>query len=260
MAKESKNGGQNAQGQGANNEAVPDAVVLKINFNCQGCIDKVLKCVKQFKGVESMTPEFEKNKLTVLGEVDPLKLREEIKRKTNKDAEIISSPPKKKKDNGGGGEKTADDKEDKKAEEKKAKEAQVDLKMKKRCACEGCENGLRERISKTRGNLKLTAEPSEDLIALKGKMDAKALDSLKEKLKKYVTIEPETKDGAGGREKKGKGGSGDSKEIAKADENNKKEEEAPRGRVQTGVLGIRTQFIIFIIIIISFWKITWIGT
>ncbi|XP_057953149.1 heavy metal-associated isoprenylated plant protein 3-like [Malania oleifera] len=224
--KKSKNGGQNTQGQGANKEAVPDAVVLKINFDCQGCIDKVLKCVKRFKGVESMTPEFEKNKLTVLGDVDPLKLREEIKQKTNKDAEIISSPPKKEKDNGGGGEKTADDKEDKKAEEKKAKEAQVDLKMKKRCACEGCKNGLHEIISKTRGNLALTMEPSKDLIALKGKMDAKALESLKEKLKKYVTIEPETKDGGG--EKKGKGGSGDNKEIAKADENKKKEEEAPR--------------------------------
>lgn len=58
------------------------------------------------------------NKVTVIGKVDPAKMKERLEEKTKKKVELVSPQPKK--DAGGGGEKKPEEKSEKKPEEKKA--------------------------------------------------------------------------------------------------------------------------------------------
>ena len=80
------------------------------------------------EGVESVKGLGDSNQLTVVGKVDPVKLREMLEKKAKKKVELVSPLPKKDKDNnkdkdgGGGGEKKAEGKPEKKPDEKKSKE------------------------------------------------------------------------------------------------------------------------------------------
>lgn len=57
-------------------------------------------------GVEKVQCDADSNKLTVIGKVDPVMLREKVEQKTHKHVELVSPVPKKggkEKDGGGGG-------------------------------------------------------------------------------------------------------------------------------------------------------------
>lgn len=65
-----------------------------------------------------MKVDYNTNKVTVVGNVDPIKLREKIEQKTKKKVELISPSPKKDKNGGGGGGEEKKNNDDKKAEKK----------------------------------------------------------------------------------------------------------------------------------------------
>ncbi|KAL0460731.1 UNVERIFIED_CONTAM: Heavy metal-associated isoprenylated plant protein 3 [Sesamum latifolium] len=123
-------------GGGKNNVTV----VLKADLHCEGCASKVIKCIRSFDGVDTVTMG-DGQTIMVVGEVDPAKLREKVEQKTHKKVELISPQPKKdgdKKENGKGKENSGGDnaKQEKKKEskdknsndksdEKKSKEKEV---------------------------------------------------------------------------------------------------------------------------------------
>ncbi|KAM7265274.1 hypothetical protein ACFE04_002957 [Oxalis oulophora] len=66
--------------------------VYKINLNCKGCEDEVKRAIK---GVGSVTSDYTKNKVTVVGNFDPVKVKERLEEKLKKKVEIVSLMPKK---------------------------------------------------------------------------------------------------------------------------------------------------------------------
>lgn len=84
-------------------------------------------CALKFnKGVEKVTCDADSKKLTVIGKVDPVMLKEKVEQKTHKNVELVSPVPKKdgKGKGGGGGDSAGGAGEEKKKQnkEKDAKE------------------------------------------------------------------------------------------------------------------------------------------
>lgn len=197
-------------------------VVLKVDMHCEGCATKIKKSIRDFEGVESLKGG-DGNKLTVIGKVDPVKLREMVEQKTKKKVELVSPVPKKEKDSdnkdkdGGGGEKKTGDKPEKKSDDKKSKEPPVTTAvMKVDLHCQGCVQKIRKTVSKTKGYQEMSIDVQKNLVTVKGTMDMKALaESLTEKLRKPVEIVPPKKDGGEKKEKGGgDGGKGKGGEMA----------------------------------------------
>lgn len=206
-------------------------VVLKMDLHCEGCAGRVVKAVRTLDGVESVRiGDYELNKLTVIGHLDPAILRQKVEEKTKKKVEVISPASKKTKDgentnqsDGGGGDnkkkqqKQSQDQQppsDKaktavKKDEKKPKELPVTTAvLKVPLHCQGCIGKIHKVVSKTKGYIEMSIDKNKDLVTVKGAMDMKLLaDVLKQKLKRAVEVVPPKKDGGdGGGEKKGKGG------------------------------------------------------
>lgn len=74
----------------------------------------IISIIALCEGVEKVKTDYEANKLTVTGNVDPAALRDRVAYKTKKKVELVSPQPKKE-----GGDKKAEEKPEKKAEEKK---------------------------------------------------------------------------------------------------------------------------------------------
>ncbi|RWR91587.1 heavy metal-associated isoprenylated plant protein 3 isoform X1 [Cinnamomum micranthum f. kanehirae] len=207
-----KEGGDQKKGDGGKKEDGPITVVLKVDMHCEGCAKKVKRAVKGFDGVQEVKGDSSNNKLTVVGKVDPEKIRERIEYKTKKNVVLVSPLPNKDKEGGGGGgekKKEKPDEKEKKLDDKKPKEPVVStIVLKIRLHCEGCIHKIKRIISKTKGVEHVAVDPQKDLVTVKGTMDAKTLlEYLKEKLKRGVEIVQPKKDDGGG-DKKGKGGGG----------------------------------------------------
>ncbi|XP_031402175.1 heavy metal-associated isoprenylated plant protein 3-like isoform X1 [Punica granatum] len=207
-------------------------VVLKTEMHCEGCATKILKCVRTIEGVEKAKAEWESNKLTVKGDVDPAELREELQERLNKKVELVSPSqlPKKDKDGGNGnsGKKSDSNKDNKKkddnksgskdnkkkADEKKAKEKEAPVTtavLKLRLHCEGCIVKIGKTALKTKGVASIAIDKAKELVTVTGTMDVKALaESLEEKMKRSVQIvsPKKDKDGGGGGEGNNNGGGG----------------------------------------------------
>ncbi|KAL2933229.1 Heavy metal-associated isoprenylated plant protein 6 [Bienertia sinuspersici] len=145
-------------------------VVMKFDMHCEGCAKKVRKSIKNFNGVEKINTECSIGKLTVVGKVDPVKIKEKVEEKTKKKVEIVSlQQPNKASNNkeGGGGEEKSDEKksdekksevksDDKKSEHKKdenkPKEPQITTALlKTRVHCEGCAQKIKKIVRKCDG-------------------------------------------------------------------------------------------------------------
>ncbi|KAI3955631.1 hypothetical protein MKW92_047959 [Papaver armeniacum] len=188
------------------NGVVP--IVLKIDMHCDGCAKKVIRSIKRFEGVEKCSADSTSNKITVIGKVDPVKLRENVESKTKKKVELLSPIPKKEDKNGGDKKKPE---EAKKPDEKKPKEPQViTVVLKTSLHCDGCVKKLKRMLKKYKGVDSSTIDAQKDLVTVKGTMDAKVLTAyLKEKFKRPVDVVPPKKDdgkGKDGGDKKEKGG------------------------------------------------------
>ncbi|KAJ0027793.1 hypothetical protein Pint_35694 [Pistacia integerrima] len=218
-------------------------VVLKMELHCEGCAKKVKRAMKHYEGVQSVKTDCDANKVTVVGKVDPAKMKERLEEKTKKKVELISPQPKKDAAAGGGDkkpdEKKAEEKkpDEKKAEEKKApKEITVVLKI--RLHCDGCISKIKRIIKKINGVENVTVDNGKDLVTVKGTMDVKELvPYLKDKLKRNVEVVPAKKDDGGEKKdaKAAAGGEKKDKEAAPAAApaadkgGEKKEKEAPAG-------------------------------
>ncbi|XP_010935709.1 heavy metal-associated isoprenylated plant protein 3 [Elaeis guineensis] len=228
MAKKGKKEGQGGGGGGGGEGKKDDGtitVVLKVDMDCEGCVEKVKKSVKGFKGVEGMKVDSVGGKLTVVGKVDPTKLRDRVAAKTHKKVDLVSptNPPKKDAKEKEDSKKPAGEKDSNKSHEKKSKEPVVStVVLKIQLDCDGCIKRIEKGIRKIKGVQVVTLDAQKDLVTVKGTMDAKALpEVLKEKLKREVEVAlpkknegGEKKDKGGDKKEKGEGGGGGGKEAA----------------------------------------------
>ncbi|KAG5055572.1 hypothetical protein AAZX31_03G164200 [Glycine max] len=218
-----KNEGDKKPESGAKQNDGRLPVVLKLDMHCEGCVKKIKRAVRHFDGVEDVKTDLSSKKLTVIGKVDPAKVRDKLAEKTKKKVELISPQPKK--DSAGDKppeEKKSEEKkpEDKKAEEKTPKESTVVLKI--RLHCEGCIQKIRKIILKTKGVESVNIEGGKDLVSVKGTMDVKEIvPYLNEKLKRNVEVVPPKKEGGDKKEnnKKEGGGGGGAEGAAKVEVN-----------------------------------------
>ncbi|TMW81536.1 hypothetical protein EJD97_009076 [Solanum chilense] len=214
-------------------------VVLKSDFHCEGCVTKVVKAIKSVGGVEKVTCDADSKKLTVIGKVDPVMLKEKVEQKTHKNVELVSPVPKKdgKGKGGGGGDsaggageekkkqnKEKDAKENKGGEDKKTKEKEPPITtavLKVHLHCQGCVQKISKIVTKCKGYKEMKIDKQKDLVTVTGSMNTKELvEMLKKHLKKEVEIVPQKKEGGGdNNNKKEKGG----------DNNNKKEKGGDNG-------------------------------
>ncbi|KAL1196635.1 Heavy metal-associated isoprenylated plant protein 6 [Cardamine amara subsp. amara] len=208
-------GGAKKGGDGGNNTTV---VVMKLVMHCEGCGKKIKRVLKHFKGVEDVKIDYESDKLTVIGNVDPVAIRDKVAERIKRKVELVSpvTPPKKETPPSSGEKKPAEEKpaekkpadeksgekkEEKKKEEgeKKAspppppKESTVVLKTK--LHCEGCEHKIKRIVNKIKGVNSVTIDSAKDLVIVTGIIDVKQLTPyLNEKLKRTVEVVPAKKD------------------------------------------------------------------
>ncbi|XP_038992748.1 heavy metal-associated isoprenylated plant protein 3-like [Hibiscus syriacus] len=90
---EKKNGSKNG-GDGEKKEKGSSTIVLKFDCFCEGCATKILKHIYEFEGVEKVKTEMSSNKVTVIGTVDPIAMKEKLVRKI-KNVDLVSPQPKK---------------------------------------------------------------------------------------------------------------------------------------------------------------------
>ncbi|XP_062082195.1 heavy metal-associated isoprenylated plant protein 3 [Humulus lupulus] len=234
---EKKNGGDKKNGDGGEKKKddSPITVVLKVDMHCEGCASKIVKTVKAFDGVEAAKTEFATNKLTVIGKVDPSKLRELLAEKAKKKVDLISPQPNKKDDNKAKDDnKKKPDEPKKKPDHKKPKEkepAVTTAVLKLRLHCQGCISKIHKTVTRTKGYNDMSIDKQKELVTVIGSMDMQTLaETLQDKLKRTVEIVPPKKEkdagekesgkgdnGSGGKKKGGGGGAGDAGQKVEAD-------------------------------------------
>ncbi|GAB2300620.1 hypothetical protein Dimus_034654 [Dionaea muscipula] len=202
-------------------------VVLKFDLHCEGCAKKVRRSIKHLDGVEDVKADLVNNKLTVIGKMDPIQVKEKVEEKMKKTVELLVSPQPPKKDKEGpaaAGGKKSDGKtekkvDDKKGEEKKQpKEPQVrTVALSTRVHCDGCGQKIKRVVGKYEGVQDVNVDVEKDLITVKGTMNIKdMLPYLNTKLKRSVVEmipSPKNHAGAGAAaDKKPKEGGGEKKE------------------------------------------------
>ncbi|XP_020593713.1 heavy metal-associated isoprenylated plant protein 3-like [Phalaenopsis equestris] len=207
-------------------EVGPITVVLKVEMHCKGCAQKVRRSVKGFKGVEGVASDVTGSKLTVIGKVDPVELRNHLESKMHKKVEIISPAVAVKKEKesskadgneGAKDQKPDQSKEQKKADDKKPNEPSVtSVTLKIRLHCEGCIERIRKQINKIKGVESVSFDSEKDLVTVKGSMDVTTLPGfLMAKLNRGVEIVNPKKDGDGDKEKSEKKKGSEGQDAAK---------------------------------------------
>ncbi|KAJ7546040.1 hypothetical protein O6H91_08G021400 [Diphasiastrum complanatum] len=68
-------------------EQPKQVVILRVKFSCKTCVNKVISCLSRIEGVDEVTVDVKIGKVTVVGEVDPLRLLKKV-RGTGKCAEF----------------------------------------------------------------------------------------------------------------------------------------------------------------------------
>lgn len=227
------------------NDDIP-SVVLKLDLHCEGCVKKIKRAVRHFDGVEVVKADTPNNKLTVIGKVDPHKVRDKLAEKIKKKVELVSFPQPKK-DAAPAADKPQEKKkkpdEDKKSEEKKTEEKKPEEKSSKQSVqntvvlkiklhCDGCIKKIEKIILKIKGVESVTSDEGKDLVTVKGTIDAKEIvPYLTEKLKRNVdVVQPKKEDGKNKEKDEGKQKSkedqsgGEKKEGEKAKEGGTKVE------------------------------------
>ncbi|EPS59630.1 hypothetical protein M569_15175, partial [Genlisea aurea] len=191
-------------------------VVLKADLHCEGCASKVVRCIRSFHGVETVAIG-DGERITVLGEVDPVELQERLEKKTHKKVELISPQAKK---NGGENKEKNDNNSEKKNDAGKEKSKKNKKKKKKKNStageekteenkstekeppvttavlkvslhCDGCIQKIHRTVTKTKGFHDLKIDKQKELVTVTGAMDMNALaESLTKHVKRQVQIVP----------------------------------------------------------------------
>ncbi|KAF3557659.1 hypothetical protein F2Q69_00017509 [Brassica cretica] len=187
---------------GGDSAAAPAAAALspfvyKVDMHCQGCAKKIKRMVKHFEGVKDVTVDMGGNKLTVVGKIDPVKLREKLEERMKSKVVLTNPPPPlpSKVDApaapAAAGEKKSDGVDKAAAPSPPTpaapKESSVALKI--RLHCEGCIQKIKKIILKIKGVETVAIDAAKDMVTVKGTMDVKELlPLLTKKLKR--TVEP----------------------------------------------------------------------
>ena len=216
--------------------------IYKIDMHCEGCAKKIKRAVRHVKDVESVKADCGANKLTVIGRMDVVAVKQKLELKTKKKVELISPQPKKDAPAAAAAAPAAAEKkpEEKKAPEEKPKESTVVLKI--RLHCEGCIQKIRRIILKINGVQSVDLDGVKDLVTVKGTMDVKQLEPyLKDKLKRNVEIVPPKKEEAAGEKTKEESpapaaaaGGGEKKKEEAGGGGEKKEKEGGGGEKKEG--------------------------
>ncbi|KAL7085713.1 hypothetical protein ACP275_14G295700 [Erythranthe tilingii] len=182
-------------------------VVLKTDFHCDGCTYKSINYIRSFDGVEAVTVG-EEQKITIVGLVDPAKLRANLEKKIRKTVELVSPQPKKggdskhntngKDNRDGGNEKenkpkgqNSNDGVQKKSKKKEPPVTTAVLKL--HLHCDGCIKKMYKIVTKTKGYTDMKIDMQNGLVTVIGDMDMKALaETLQKKMRKNVEIVQET--------------------------------------------------------------------
>ncbi|KAI3426828.1 uncharacterized protein J3R85_009701 [Psidium guajava] len=181
-------------------------VKLKVNMHCEGCADAVRNCLRGFDGIEEIVMNMEKQEVIVKGEnVDIVKVLERLRKKYNKNAELISPElPKIKK------------------EEEKKKEIPVKtVVLKIFMHCEGCVRDIKKIIYQMEGVLSVKPDMAGGTVAIKGAVDPlRLVEYIKKRTGKHAEIvnEEAKKDMKGKEKKKGEANNGKKGEEKKKGE------------------------------------------
>ncbi|KAK7302972.1 hypothetical protein RJT34_13870 [Clitoria ternatea] len=154
------------------------AVVLKAFIHCQGCSDKISKCLKGLEGVKQVVVDRENNRVSVRGEIvkDPAKILERLQKKYSKNVELIS--PKLKPDNN-----------QKKEPEKKEQPKFKTVVLKMYIHCEGCAKDVKAKIDKMEGVDSVELDKEKSHVIVRGKVESTELvEYVKKKLRKHAEI------------------------------------------------------------------------
>ncbi|GAU20317.1 hypothetical protein TSUD_337980, partial [Trifolium subterraneum] len=232
------------------NDALPSAV-FKLDLHCEGCIKKIKRSVLHLDGVEDVKVDMPGNKVTVIGKVDPHKVRDKLADKIKKTVEIVSFPSPPKKDVAGDKpqpeKKKPEEEKKNKPDDKKSDDIKIEEKspkqsvqntvvLKIRLHCDGCIKKIEKIILKIKGVESVNSDLGKDLVTIKGIIEAKEIvPYLTEKFKRTVeVVQPKKEDGKNkekddgkqkSKENQGGGGGGGDKieEVATKMEVNKME-------------------------------------
>ncbi|KAH7846211.1 hypothetical protein Vadar_011251 [Vaccinium darrowii] len=145
-------------------------IVLKVDrYNCNACEKKLKRRIQSMDGVLWVERNNEDpNQLTVIGTVDPEKLREKLEKKIKKKVELVSPQP------------------------KKDREIPVTTSvMKVNLDSEQCLPEIWKAVWDTNGFREMTIVREKNQLTVKGAIDMEALaESLRAKLKRPVVIAP----------------------------------------------------------------------
>ncbi|KAK4787654.1 hypothetical protein SAY86_011487 [Trapa natans] len=72
----------------------PQKIVVKVRITCKRCKKDIMKAVSKLEGINNVSIDEEKELLTVVGEIDPVLIAEQL-RKVKKFAGIVSVGPNK---------------------------------------------------------------------------------------------------------------------------------------------------------------------
>lgn len=166
-------------------------VIFKVDMHCDGCASKIIRHLRSLQGVDTVKAESETGKITVTGNVDPTKLKDNLEKKIKKKVELISPVPQLNKENSKNNNKT----DKKKIEDKKDKETMTTTVLKVALHCQGCIESIGKTVKKTKGVKEMSIDKEKDTITVQGTMDVKSLvNNLTEKLKRKVEVVPPKKE------------------------------------------------------------------
>ncbi|GLJ55269.1 hypothetical protein SUGI_1186030 [Cryptomeria japonica] len=210
-----------------NKEEKIEPVVLKVDMHCLGCAGKVKRSIKTYKGVEDMLFDMKLNTVTVKGNVDPLKLRERVQKKSGRRTEILSPLPKK--ENVEEKEKVED-----KGKDKKPEKVPVTVVLKVWMHCDGCAQQVQRIILKMKGVQEAFADFTNNRVIVKGMIEPKKLvDYVYRKTGKHAQVVPPPPPKIEEEGEKKQDGKKEAEEVKK-DEDKKEEEKKDDGNKKEG--------------------------
>ncbi|KAK4776603.1 hypothetical protein SAY86_005291 [Trapa natans] len=166
------------------------ALVLKMDLHCEECAEEVRRAVRRFEGVGDVMADCSTSKLTVIGNVNPTKIKQRLEQKTKKKVEIIFPHPNKESAATAAviPQKKSEENippEENKGDEEKPNQATGIPKVKLQCHCHIQKS--RKTIPKIEGVESVNINTGNDPITVKGAIDVKNIALyLEEKLKRMV--------------------------------------------------------------------------
>ncbi|QCD76879.1 Cu2+-exporting ATPase [Vigna unguiculata] len=154
------------------------AIILKALVHCEGCSDKICKCLKGLAGVKHVEIDKEQQRVIVKGEAvnNPYQVLERLQKKYSKNVELISPKPK-------------PVNQQKNIQDKKEQDKIKTVVLKMYVHCEGCVRDVKNKIEKMEGVDSVEVDKENSLVIVKGTVEGtKLVEAVKKKLSKNAEI------------------------------------------------------------------------